>query len=119
MTAERDDYMRRQEAEHDLLRMRDQQTTGRGSRFIPPAQMQHVVCEHGEFIFPHQEPERTPSEKILLLLANAGVETKKLDHVMPAITKIIAAAQQKAFEAGSRDAQSRATNKPGDGDMGG
>lgn len=35
MTQDRDDYMRRQEADHDLLRMRGSQAFGRGLRPTP------------------------------------------------------------------------------------
>lgn len=121
MTDERDDYMRRQAMDHDMIAMREPryvQQFGRALRPVPVADMKHVTFAHGEFTLPAVAPDRTPGEKILLLLANAGVATSKIDHVMPAIHNIIAAVERRAFYAGVREAQSRAANKPGDGDMG-
>jgi len=121
MTQERDDYMRRQEADHDLLRMRDphMQRFGRGTRLVSPADMQHVVHDHGTFTFPLARAAPTTIQRIEALCVAAGASPEWFATIAPGLGDILRTAALSAFERGSDDARSRAANKPGDGDMGG
>lgn len=130
MTQDRDDYMRRQEADHDLLRMRNStQMYGRGIRpVVPPevldfatiqADVAKQIEEMGSFEFTTGGPPPTPAERIHKLLRDSGISGKKLFHVMPGIANIILDAEITSFRKGSEDARSRLASRPGDGDTGG
>lgn len=137
MTQERDDYMRRQAMDHDLLAMRDRSHTqryGRATRplvvagSVPPVLLDFEnvragVIERiertGSFEWDLSRMAPSPRERMEQALRDVGVEEGRIAAVMRslcAVNDVVAAVE---YERGVRDGMSRARNRPGDGDMGG
>lgn len=130
MTQERDAYMRRQEADHDLLRMRNyMQVYGHVNRpvIVPQvldfatiqADVAKQIAETGFFEIKTGGYLPSHAEQSHKLLRDSDISGKKRFHLMSGIANIILDAEITSFRAGSEDARSRRANKPGDGDIGG
>lgn len=131
MTQERDDYMRRQEADHALLDMRTR--TGRQpsrgplpQSNVPKSQtfadIRAAVFEQmdrtGEFTWPTGHAP-SPRERMEGILRDVGVAPDRIAAAMPALCTVLDEICTREYHRGERDGVSRSQNRPGDGDMGG
>lgn len=132
MTQERDDYMRRQEADHALLDMRTR--TGRGPscgpniqhnvpRTLEFAAIRAGVVEQierdGSFEWKTGGSSPSPRDRIVTILRQHGVEDACIASALPSLCSVVDEVAALEYHRGERDGVSRTRNRPGDGDMGG
>lgn len=123
MTQDQDDYMRRQEMDHDLLRQRDPNHTQRVGRALrtpggfPPRTF--------EFDTPKPPPLLTDEErvKITTIMTGQGIAQGTADmclhFMMPTLQAMVQRHRDEAYRDGERGGMTRVVNTPGNGDMGG
>lgn len=111
---DRDDYMRRQEMDHDLLRQRDPnhtQRVGRGLR--TPGNFPLQTFEWALPQFP------SPIEQFRELCQMHELSGIDIDKIAPAVEQMLGNVYRAGYRDGERMGMSRARSSPGNGDMGG
>lgn len=132
MTQERDDYMRRQEADHALLDMRTRTERQPSAGPLPQSNVpksqvfsdiRAAVFEQierdGSFEWKTGGSSPSPRDRIVTILRQHGVEDACIASALPSLCSVVDEAAALEYHRGERDGVSRTRNRPGDGDMGG
>lgn len=124
MTQERDDYMRRQEADHDLLRMR-QLNAVPGRAPVPILDyvgIQKEVARQLDLVGEYEMLHRlvfSPRARVEDVMRKAGASDEWIAFVIGDVCSVMDELSAREYYRGVSDGHSRARNRPGDGDMGG